>query len=393
MAAFPSASLPSEGAQPQAAPVRVRVVTGPDAFAELATAWNALHERSPSASFVNAWIWQFEWWRAYGKGRPLRILVASRGDRIAGILPLYLDPTRRLGFPVTVARLVGSGGDTYPDDLGPVLDGEEEPAVARALAEAALELPEPDVLHLVDMDPATPFPALLEQAARGAAGLETQRLAAERIVFIALPRTWEAYLASVSGHRRARIRSVRKKLTAEVPVRFFVWSDPARINEAMDRLALLHRMRWEAAGEPSGSFASPEYIGFHRAVMETALRRGALRLYCLEVSGEIVAMLYAYRFRNRVYVVQAGFDPEHARRRIGQAILGYAIEHAIQEGNEVFDFLRGAHSYKDELGSGARETQSVTVLQPCLAAAAWRLRERTLPQLKRRLKALRKPAA
>lgn len=374
-------------------PVEFRVVAGHDAFTELATQWNALHERAPSASFVNAWIWQYEWWRAYGRERPLRLLVATERGQVRGILPLYLDRTWRLGVPATVARLVGTGGDTYPDDLGPVLEGGREREVAAALARGALALSEPDVLHLADLDPATPFASVLEAQALEA-GLEAERSLAERIVYIDLPRTWEAYLASVTAHRRARIRSLRRKLAAGLPVRFFVWDDPARVGEALERLAYLHRRRWEAAGAPSESFGSAAYLDFHRAVMETALRRRALRLYCLELAGEIAAMLYGYRFRNRVYIVQAGFDPAHARRRIGQAILGYAIEHAIGEGNVVFDFLRGAHAYKDELGTGARETQTVTVLHPRLGAAAWWLYERTLPAARQRLKAaFRKPEA
>lgn len=353
-------------------------------FGGLSRAWDALHERAPAASLFNTWDWQHEWWKVYGRGRPLRILVVERAGVVAGILPLYLDRARRCGVPVTVARLVGMGGDTYPDDLGPVVENRE---AAHALAQAALRMDEAQVLDLQDLDPRTGFAeAMAAEAAP--AGWSAARERAQRIPYIELPATWDAYLASVSAGRRAGIRKVRRKLAAEATVRFHLWGDAGTLDRALERIATLHRRRWQAAGQESGSFATPEYLAFHRAVMAAMARRGALRLYCLDLDGETVAMLYACRFRNGVYVVQAGFDPAHARRRVGKALLDYAIEHAIGEGNEVFDFLRGEHAYKDQIATASRETASVTLLRPGLRASAWRLRERALPRWKRRLRAL-----
>ncbi|HWA39562.1 MAG TPA: GNAT family N-acetyltransferase [Burkholderiales bacterium] len=375
------------------APVTVRTLTSVEDLTALAPCWNALHERAAGASIFNSWIWQYEWWRAYGTGRSLRLLVAESGGEAIGLLPLHLQQERRLGATATIARLVGNGGDTYPDDLGAILAPGHEEAAARALAQAALAIPGVDVLRLLDMEPGTPFPAAMEAAAR-AAGLSATRAPAERIVYINLPETWEAYLASVTGHRRRHIRGARKKLNAERRVRFLVWDDAGRLGEAFQRLSVLHHRRWRAAGEESGSFQTPQYLGFHEAVMRSLLARGWLRLYCLEVDDEIVAMLYAYRFRKGIYVMQAGFDPGLAKWRIGQVLLNYSLEHAIGEGDRVFDFLRGAHSYKDELATSERETVSVTVLKHGFAAAAWHAGEIRLPAWKRRLKALlRRPKA
>jgi CelD/BcsL family acetyltransferase involved in cellulose biosynthesis len=66
-------------------------------------------------------------------------------------------------------------------------------------------------------------------------------------------------------------------------------------------------------------------------------------------------------------------------------LLGYALEHAIGEGNEVFDFLRGEHRYKDELATGRRETVFVQVFRRTPAALLYRARHVQLPALKARL--------
>ncbi|MBV8032889.1 MAG: GNAT family N-acetyltransferase [Betaproteobacteria bacterium] len=397
----PGEATQPSGAHPRRA-IRVKCITAEAAFAALAIEWNRLHDLTPSASVFNSWVWQYQWWRSYGGGQPLRVLVASQGDEVLGILPLYVQRERAFGAQVSVLRLVGTGGDTHPDDLGPVLDARHEREVARALARAAVRAPEGDLLLVTDIDPDTAFAEELELAARRAR--RPARVGrTERIVYIDLPASWDAYLASLSGNRRAEIRRARKRLAAAHAVRFFVWDDAARLDYATERLADLHRRRWAAAGG-SESFASREYLDFHRAVIGSSLARGWLRLYCLEIDGTLVAMTYCYRFRNRVFVMQGGFDPGWAQWKPGTVLLSHAIEHAIGEGNEVFDFLRGEHRYKDHLANGSRDTVYAAILRRNLRSLAYLLRPPYIPMQRNSLRSraaravrrffrLREPAA
>jgi CelD/BcsL family acetyltransferase involved in cellulose biosynthesis len=384
-------TLRSAGASPapMTAPPRISVdtVDSEARFAQLANEWNRVHELAGAASPVNAWAWLFEWWRAYGAGRRLNILTARADGKLCAVLPLYVETQRALGMPVRVARLLGCGGDTYPDDLGPIFDPAHEAEAADALAAETFGATAWDVLLLEDMDSKAPFGAFAEAfAARR--GLRTLRAPAQPIVYIDLPATWEGYLSQLSRNRRSKVRSQRKKLHTLTKARFFVWDDPATIDAGFDRLAELHHKRWDEAGEESTSFRSREYLGFHRAVMRMALLRGALRLYALEINGEVAAMLYALRFRRGIFLVQAGFDPAWRELRAGLVLLGHAIQHAVEEGNEIFDFLRGTHSYKDHFASSLRHTETVTVSKGTIAARAWKLVRQTLPALKKRLKAL-----
>ncbi|HET7197485.1 MAG TPA: GNAT family N-acetyltransferase [Burkholderiales bacterium] len=379
-------------AQPQAPAARaegiaVEVLAGADAFAALAPDWNRLHAEARLASVFNSWIWQFQWWQVYGAGRPLRLLVAREGGQVLGLLALYVQSTRILGMPVRVLRLVGTGGDTNPDDLGPLLERGRAQPVAHELARAALALRDVDVLLLTDLAPDCPFRVAVESGARLAGrGLFATR--SERIALIRLPRSWDEYLQSLSGHHRAGMRYKRRKLAREHATRFFAWDDAAGLDRAFERLAELHLRRWAPFGG-SESFASVEYLEFHRRVMRACLPRGWLRLYCLEVGGAIAAMMYAYRFRGVVYCVQTGFDPALARLKVGNVLFGHVLEHAIGEGNAAFDFLRGDHDYKDQLATAHRETFAVLAFRATPGGLLYRLRKVWLPRLKARL--LRRP--
>lgn len=378
----PQTSLPSPTPS-RAAAIGVEVLTTDQAFADLAPAWNRLHAQATPASVFNSWIWQFQWWQVYGGRRALRLLVAWEGEEVVGILPLYVDRVRIFGMPVRLLRQVGTGADTHPDDLGPVLDPGRARAAAHELARSAMALRDADVLLLTDLPPECPIRAAAESAAR-LAGRSLYAGVSERIALIRLPASWDHYLRSLSSHHRLGLRYKRRKLARGRQTRFFVWDDPARLDTAFARLAELHRRRWAALGG-SDSFGSPEYLEFHLRVMKACLPRGWLRLYCLEVDGEIAAITYCYRFRNAVYCMQSGFDPQKAKLKVGSVLLGYALEHAIAEGNRAFDFLRGEHEYKDHVANGSRETYGLRVFRGTPGAFVYRLRRIWLPLLKARL--------
>lgn len=357
----------------------MRLVQTSEEFAALSQSWGDLQENAEITSIFETFDWQYGWWQAYGGERALRILVATVGTRLVGILPLYLHTVRMLRFPVRQLRFVGTGGDTDPDDLGPLLAGNVEQPVAQALAEAVLQIPDWDVLLLPDMNPACAFAAQLSTAANRLR-IEILRGRSERIAYLQLPSTWELFLESLSNHRRKRIRYIRKKFSTDHQSRFFVWNDLANLDEAFDRLVALHHQRWQGA---SLSFTTPQYLDFHRKLMKDCLSRDRLRLYCLELSGELTAMQYCYRFRNAVYIMQTGFNPKYSDA--GQLLLTYMVESAISEGNTKLDFLRGEHAYKEQFPSEERETVFVTAFRNTPGAGAYRLRHRYLPTVKARL--------
>jgi CelD/BcsL family acetyltransferase involved in cellulose biosynthesis len=382
----PAAVAMATAAAGAARGIAVQCLAREESFDALLADWERLHATSETSSVFNSWLAQHAWWQVYGHGRRLRLFIARDGGEVVGILPLYLERSSVAGIPVHRLRLVGTGGDTHPDDLGPVLSQRSGRAALDALSQAVFNCAEWDVFELTDLDARMGLHQALAGVVRSRFPFAQGRC--QRIPYVEFPATWQAYLESLSGDRRGRLRRLRRRLDRALSWRFFVWEDGSRIGEALERLADLHRRRWLAAGTPSESFASPQYLEFHRRVMAGALQRGWLRLYCLELAGEVAAMIYAFRFRGRVYLMQAGFDPRHAHRSPGAVLLGCALEHAIGEGNTVFDFLRGEHAYKDELASGERETVFIKYYRNTARAMAWRLASEQLPALKARLRPL-----
>ena len=243
------------------------------------------------------------------------------------------------------------------------------------------DIPDWDVLDLTDMAEDSEFRLALKDRFGGRAGIYRSA----RISHLTLPESWEVYLAAQNHHRRAGLRQARRKFEKQPGARFFVWDDAARLDAAIDRLIELHHLRWKGRDEHH-AFSSTEYISFHRAAMHAFAAQGWLRLYCLEVAGELVAIYHCFRFRRKVFHFQGGFDPAHKKWSPGLVLMSMAIEHAMLEGNTNFDMLRGEYEYKTQWAKEQRETFGCLVYRPRPAALVERAARDWVPALRRRIK-------
>jgi CelD/BcsL family acetyltransferase involved in cellulose biosynthesis len=117
--------------------------------------------------------------------------------------------------------------------------------------------------------------------------------------------------------------------------------------------------------------------------MHALMKKGCLRLYCLEAEGKIIAMDYCYRWNGEIMGFQRGFDPAYEKLSPGNVLLGYQIEHAIGEKNHSFDFLKGDHEYKRYVAKNTREKVVIKSFKSSLASALYRTRIEYIPEFKK----------
>jgi CelD/BcsL family acetyltransferase involved in cellulose biosynthesis len=341
--------------------MEVQIIDSVDQFLAIEGDWDALHQADTNASIFQGWEWNYHWWRHYGAGNQLQIIVVRQNGIPKAVLPLYLQRNTVLRYwQINCLRFIGTGGDTSPDYLGPIQDAATAAETSGILAACVLEqLGNWHVLSLSDMNRDSLLFAELDRECRRR-GLGHSECLSARIAYAELPATWDDYLASVHRGRRNTIRRLRKKVETQHRGRFHVVRDKDEVDEVLNSLIDLHKRRWR--GHPDGhAFSTPEYVGFHRDVIKANAERDRIRFYRLEADGKDIAVFYCYRYRNQVLYFQAGFDPAYERLRPGLVLTGFAFEDAIMEGNSVFDFLRGNHAYKTQWGKSSRETHALTV--------------------------------
>lgn len=311
--------------------------------------WNGLLTRSASPVVFLTWQWQTNWWNAFGRGRQLRLLqVTEGGGQFIGVLPLYAE----LGSDSTLRLVGGVDVSDYLDLLA--VRGREEEIWAALLQHRAAES---DVWDLHCLRAASPSVAVLQSLAP-TYGLSVRVEHEERCPALALPATWEAYLARLSGKDRHELRRKMRRLWRELPgavVRSF--ADLTGLDEAMATFLTLHRK--SKAGK--ARFMDLSMEGFFRAVAVDLARAGWLRLWFLELEGTPLAAYFCLEYGESVDLYNSGYDPERAALSPGIVLLAHVVKDAIERGLARFDFMRGEEPYKYAFGATPEELVNVVV--------------------------------
>jgi CelD/BcsL family acetyltransferase involved in cellulose biosynthesis len=180
-----------------------------------------------------------------------------------------------------------------------------------------------------------------------------------------LPRSMDQLLASLAPKFRKNLRQAESRLLRDGAV--FQTVPAAEVEEAMRSLFSLHAARWQQRRE-SGVLASGALQRFHLDAAGRLARAGLLRLNTLRIHGATVAVQYNLWRDGRLFYYLSGFDPAHARRSPGAALLAWSIRSAIEEGAVEVDFLRHREAYKYEWGARDRVNRKLLV-SPSAAGA------------------------
>ena len=309
--------------------------------------WNGLLDRARLPSVFLTWQWQTEWSQAFAAERAKQVLVVSDGaGELAGVLPLYEEtPGRR--------RIVG-GVDVsdYLDLIAP--DGREEEVWAALLGHCAAHGGEWD-LHGIRAASAT---ATVVPALAPAAGLTPTVEREDRCPVLALPKTWDEYLARLSGKDRHELRRKIRRLERELPgASSRSHATVEGWDEAMTRFLTLHRL--SKVGK--ARFMDERMERFFRSATGRLAAAGWARLWFLEFEGEAVAAFLCLEYAGSVGLYNSGFDPARAVLAPGIVLLAHVIRDAIDRGFPIFDFLRGEEPYKYGFGPAPEDVLNVRV--------------------------------
>ena len=299
-----------------------------------ASAWDGLVGATRLRSPFLSWTWQHEWARAFAPDRRVEIrVVQDDGGHLVALLPLYESS------PGSLQIIGGADVSDYLDLIA--VQGREEEAWMALLQSRTAEQVE-WALHAVPETSPT-VSALPPLAA--ACGLEASSAVEERCPVLALPPSWESYLARLSGKHRHELQRKMRRLERDAPdahVSFV--SAPADIAARLGDFLRLHRS--SRAGK--ARFMDEQMERFFRAALAAFAEREAARLWFLDTASGPIAAFVTIEWDGTVGLYNSGFAPERAALSPGVVLLAQLIRDAIGRGRRRFDFLRGEERYKYE---------------------------------------------
>ena len=340
-----SIAVASRAAVPAAA-FRTETITSVETFLALEPEWTAL---AADAGLDHPFLtheWMRTWWRHFGAGRQLHIVVArDRAGALAGIAPLMASRTLMFGLPIR--RLEAMANEHSPRFDFITRRGTEDvfPAIWDHLLRAAGGW---EVLQLTQLPAGSrvtlELPALARQR-----GCQTGRWASEESPYVPLIGAWEQYFQGLGTKHRSNLRNRFKRLGALGPVAF----ETVRSADALAEGLRLEAAAWKGkAGTAIESRA--DVREFYYGLAEQAAGRGWLRLQFLSVAGRRIAFQYVIRYGGKQFLLKPGYDPEFSAYSPSNLLCARVLEQAFADGVTEHDFLGAAEPWKREWASCTR---------------------------------------
>ena len=309
-------------------------------MAALEPEWQRLASACLTTTVFQTFEWNAAWWKHFGnrQGRRLRIVTfRDPAGVLVGLAPLmtafwYATPLRRLSF-------LGTGTSDYLDILA-------APGWEQSAAESLYGyLEKTGGWQIADFQQLREGSLLRAHLPPNAGRLTAQDILGEACPYLTLPDTWEQLLQGLGKKTRANVGYYDRALSKVYEVAAGPVTDEAELDDELTCLFELHGRRWNQRWLP-GVFAGKRVQAFHRDAARRLLRQNWLRLFYLRLDGVTQASLYCFGYGDRLCYYQGGFEPTLARLSLGTVLTARAIQTAIAEDRNVFDFLRGDEPYK-----------------------------------------------
>ena len=326
--------------------IAVRLITSStvDVFDQLKPEWNDLLGRSSADNIFSTWEWQSSWWAAYEAGELWMIACRDDQDRLVALAPWFIqvqpDGER-------VVRSIGCVDVT--DYVDVIVEPEYAETVYPLLAAHLREHRDLyDRINLCNIPEASPtlkqLGSSLEQE-----GFEVEIEMQEVCPVIKLPATYEDYLAQLDKKQRHELRRKVRRAESEAVIGWYIVGKEHDVNEELEYFLSLMASSQQQKAE---FLSDPKNVAFFKRVMPLMYEQGWLQLNFLCVNGERNATYLNFDYNDRILVYNSGLRPDaHSTLSSGIVLLTYNIQHAIELGRGVFDFLRGNETYKYRMGA------------------------------------------
>ena len=300
--------------------------------------WRDLLKRNPWATAFRSPAWQAAVVDEFVPAGEFRLLSVHRGSKLLAIVPLALNTSSMLETP----------GRWVTDYLDPLVDAAEASACWNIIFRLLQSLWDWSVggivLHHVRGD------SNLRQLLPGMApqfGFKYGESDVQQAPFIALPDTWEKYLATLDSRERKEFKRKIRNAQTRSGAQWLTHTAAEDCLPALERALCAMRQ----AKSLKADFTEEILVGFLRRLCPRLIEQGDFYIQELLLEGRASAWMLALRSPWGPMIYNTAYD--HAQRHLspGAVAFGLAIQEAIAAGWPKFNFLRGGDEYKEKLGA------------------------------------------
>ncbi|MDP9055242.1 MAG: GNAT family N-acetyltransferase, partial [Acidobacteriota bacterium] len=331
-------------------------------FLALEDAWRALLERAGVTHPFLEHAWARTWWECFGSGSRLYVIVVGEGDAPIAIAPLIITPVRMFGIRL---RRLGFFYNSHVPRADFILTKRKDEALA-AIWNTIRASKQWDVLQLCQLTEDSETLAGMRKHA-AADQYPTGLWKSGASPRVPLHAGWDAYHQGLPAKHRSNLRNRFKRLDQIGAVELDTVSGGDRRRESLEHGLRLESAAWKGANG-TAIFSDPAITRFYEVFSERAAERGWLRLNFLRAGGTAVAFDYSLEYRNRIFLLKLGYDPQFSAYSPSNLLLATALRNSFERGLEEYDFLGEEAEWKRCWTDDTRSNFWLYIFRPSLRA-------------------------
>jgi hypothetical protein len=152
---------------------------------------------------------------------------------------------------------------------------------------------------------------------------------------------YDDYICKLSKSFRGDLKRQARRLEELGELSFHIY-EKNEMDDALNDFKIFleeHKRKWQNA------YKAP---GFHELLFKNIFTEGLAHYSQLRLDGRPISWVLGFRYKKTVYYYMPAYTSEYARYSPGKVQLAYIFKDCYNVGIEIFDFMRGAESYKAE---------------------------------------------
>lgn len=327
-------------------------------------AWNEL-VLSSGTDIYQTFDWCQIWWRHYGAGRQLHLLLCFSDNKLVGLVPAFIETLWLGPAPIKVAKLVGSDFSLHLCNL-PILDGVLQQVVSQSIHHF-LKDHHCDLLLFGPLSgPSARIDEILN-AGRNESDLveKAESLGNSCTTRFDLPASFEEYLDMIGSRQRGNYSRSLKQFEKLHRVITDTVERPVEICEEFEKFRLQHETQWSVEGKLGHFRDWPKSVEFNRDLVHTLSKQGMVRFFRILADDQFVSSQFCFLFGGTNYwrLPARACKSEWDKLSLGKMGLIQMVKASIGEGHHAIEGGRGHYDYKVQLGGSEWPLRSIQFMR------------------------------
>ena len=332
--------------------VEVRVVSTFEDFMELRREWNDLLALSETDRVFLRHEWFAAWWRAFGAGKDIFVIIAEGDDGICAIAPLMRCHGSFRGVPVRSVEFISNNDSPA---CGFILRRNHEYAAGDIMSFLMGGAPEWDMLFLRNMVHADAVSSEIMKALDSAGRRYIVRPGLSS-PYLAMDKDWDEYFKGLSSKSRKTIRNVCNRIRRLGDVEVRECGDV----EGFDDMVPVSEKGWKYR-EGKSFVNRPDRLRFFRLLSDTAASKGWLSIWYVYMNGDPIAYEYHLKYKGMDTALLSEFNSDYGRFSPGTYLDYEIIKSLFANGIREYDMCGVLDEYKKKWTDSVRDYKNLMV--------------------------------